>query len=92
MNSLIEWLLKFTYRKETDVHGDYSLTNVMIGKSDPNVIAILDWELSTLEILVPTLTITVSIHWTQNLQIKNTANSKAFPLLMTTLKCILRLI
>ena len=36
-------------RKQTSiVHGDYSISNVMIGKTDPNVIAILDWELSTL--------------------------------------------
>ena len=50
MNNLIEWLPNNlpTEKKTGIVHGDYSLTNVMIGKSDPNVIAILDWELSTL--------------------------------------------
>ena len=50
MNNLIDWLPKnLPSEKRTGiVHGDYSLTNVMIGKNDPNVIAILDWELSTL--------------------------------------------
>jgi|TARA_B100001758_G_C18380946_1_gene597176 aminoglycoside phosphotransferase (APT) family kinase protein len=50
MNNLIEWLPNnLPAEKKTGiVHGDYSLTNVMIGKNDPNVIAILDWELSTL--------------------------------------------
>jgi aminoglycoside phosphotransferase (APT) family kinase protein len=50
MNNLIEWLPNNlpSEKKTGIVHGDYSLTNVMIGKNDPNVIAILDWELSTL--------------------------------------------
>ena len=50
MNNLIEWLPKNlpTEKKTGIVHGDYSLTNVMVAKNDPNVIAILDWELSTL--------------------------------------------
>ena len=50
MNNLIEWLPNNlpTEKKTGIVHGDYSLTNVMIGKNDPKVIAILDWELSTL--------------------------------------------
>ena len=50
MNNLIEWLPKNlpTEKKTGIVHGDYSLTNVMVGRNDPNVIAILDWELSTL--------------------------------------------
>ena len=50
MNNLIDWLPRnLPSEKRTGiVHGDYSLTNVMIGKNDPNVIAILDWELSTL--------------------------------------------
>ena len=51
MNNLIEWLPNNlpTEKKTGIVHGDYSLTNVMIGKSDPNVIKrYLDWELSTL--------------------------------------------
>ena len=50
MNNLIDWLPKnLPSEKQTGiVHGDYSLTNVMIDKNNPNVIAILDWELSTL--------------------------------------------
>ena len=50
MNNLIKWLPDhLPSEKQTSiVHGDYSISNVMIGKTDPNVIAILDWELSTL--------------------------------------------
>ena len=50
MNNLIDWLPENlpTEKKTGIVHGDYSLSNVMIGKNDPGVIAILDWELSTL--------------------------------------------
>ena len=50
MNKLIEW---FPENLPSDkplriVHGDFSLTNLMIDKTQPEVIAILDWELSTL--------------------------------------------
>jgi|TARA_B110000444_G_scaffold184108_1_gene173118 aminoglycoside phosphotransferase (APT) family kinase protein len=50
MNNLIEWLPNNlpTEKQTSIVHGDYSLTNVMIHKQDPEVVAILDWELSTL--------------------------------------------
>ena len=50
MNNLIEWLPDNlpTEKKTSIVHGDYSLSNVMVGATDPDVIAILDWELSTL--------------------------------------------
>ena len=50
MNNLINWLPdNLPAEKQTSiVHGDYSLSNVMVGATDPNVIAILDWELSTL--------------------------------------------
>ena len=50
MNKLIEW---FPENLPSDkplriVHGDFSLTNLMIDKTQPEVIAILDWELSTI--------------------------------------------
>jgi len=50
MNNLIKWLPENlpTEKQTSIVHGDYSLSNVMVGATDPNVIAILDWELSTL--------------------------------------------
>lgn len=51
MDQLIEWLE--THIPEDDgrvslVHGDYRLDNMMFAKDKPEVIAVLDWELSTL--------------------------------------------
>ncbi|GAA6151946.1 phosphotransferase family protein [Pseudoteredinibacter isoporae] len=51
MNQLIEWLEN--NQPEDDgrvslVHGDYRLDNVMFDKNNQNIIAVLDWELSTL--------------------------------------------
>ena len=51
MERLIEWLP--ANLPEDDgvvslVHGDYRLDNVMFHKTEPRIIAVLDWELSTL--------------------------------------------
>ena len=51
MDQLIDWLAQ--NRPEDDgrvslVHGDYRLDNVMFAKDQPEIIAVLDWELSTL--------------------------------------------
>jgi aminoglycoside phosphotransferase (APT) family kinase protein len=54
MDHLMEWLPKnmpATARDETKVsivHGDYRLDNTMFHASDSRIIAVLDWELSTL--------------------------------------------
>jgi aminoglycoside phosphotransferase (APT) family kinase protein len=50
MNNLMEWLPKnLPIEKETKlVHGDFSLSNVMIDLNSFGICAILDWELSTL--------------------------------------------
>ena len=50
MNNLMEWLPKnLPIEKETKlVHGDFSLSNVMIDLNSFEICAILDWELSTL--------------------------------------------
>jgi aminoglycoside phosphotransferase (APT) family kinase protein len=51
MDELMEWLKK--NQPEDDgkvslVHGDYRLDNIMIDKTNSKIIAVLDWELSTL--------------------------------------------
>ena len=50
MDKLIEWLPKnIPEGDETSiVHGDYRLDNMMFHPAEPKILAILDWELSTL--------------------------------------------
>jgi aminoglycoside phosphotransferase (APT) family kinase protein len=50
MDRLIEWLAaRIPPPGETRVvHGDYRLDNLIVHKTEPRVIAVLDWELSTL--------------------------------------------
>ena len=51
METLIEWLPANMPPDDGTVslvHGDYRLDNVMFHKTEPRIIAVLDWELSTL--------------------------------------------
>ena len=53
MDYLIDWLPKNIpkdelYTKTAIVHGDYRLDNVVFHKTEMRIIAVLDWELSTL--------------------------------------------
>ncbi|TNE59524.1 MAG: phosphotransferase family protein [Alphaproteobacteria bacterium] len=50
MNKLIEWLPENIPADDTTtiVHGDYRLDNMVFHPTEPRVIAVLDWELSTL--------------------------------------------
>jgi aminoglycoside phosphotransferase (APT) family kinase protein len=50
MDQLIEWLPKNIPAGEetTIVHGDYRLDNLIFHPSEPKILAVLDWELSTL--------------------------------------------
>ncbi len=50
MNRLIEWLPAHVPEDEETriVHGDYRLDNVIFHPREPRILAVLDWELSTL--------------------------------------------
>jgi len=52
MDNLIEWLPKHVPQEAEEitsiVHGDYRLDNLIFHPTEPRVLAILDWELSTL--------------------------------------------
>jgi aminoglycoside phosphotransferase (APT) family kinase protein len=50
MENLIEWLPKNIPAGDetTIVHGDYRMDNVMFHPTEPKILAVLDWELSTL--------------------------------------------
>ncbi len=50
MDTLIEWLPEHVpeQSRTSVVHGDYRLDNMIFHPSEPRVIAVLDWELSTL--------------------------------------------
>ncbi|MEL6738792.1 MAG: phosphotransferase family protein, partial [Pseudomonadota bacterium] len=50
MERLIEWLPKTipAQHESSVVHGDYRIDNVIFAADEPRIIAVLDWELSTL--------------------------------------------
>lgn len=50
MDDLFDWLPKNIPAgdKTTIVHGDYRLDNMILHETEPKVVAVLDWELSTL--------------------------------------------
>jgi aminoglycoside phosphotransferase (APT) family kinase protein len=64
MEKLIEALPKMIPEtgRRSIVHGDYSLTNVIFHPSEPKVVAVLDWELSTIGDPLADFTYTL-MHW-----------------------------
>jgi aminoglycoside phosphotransferase (APT) family kinase protein len=51
MDRLVDWLARYLPTEQEDsriVHGDYRLGNVLIHPVEPRIVAVLDWELSTI--------------------------------------------
>jgi aminoglycoside phosphotransferase (APT) family kinase protein len=63
MDQLMEWLPANVPEDETCtiIHGDYKLDNMIVHPTEPRVIAILDWELSTLGNPLGDLTYQISL-------------------------------
>ena len=64
MDRLVEWLPRHlpAERPARIVHGDYRLDNMVLHPIEPRVVAVLDWELSTLGDPVADLTYLL-MHW-----------------------------
>ena len=68
MESLIDWLAATLPEQDrtTIVHGDFRIDNMIFAKDEPKVLAVLDWELSTLGDPLADLTNLLVAWWTEN--------------------------
>lgn len=76
MNSLIEWLPDHLPEETPSriVHGDYRLGNVLIHETEPRVVAVLDWELSTIGDGLADLS-----YWTMEYHVRNSEKADMIP-------------
>ncbi len=75
MEHLIEWLPKGlpADRPARIVHGDYRIDNMVLHPTEPRVLAVLDWELSTLGDPIADLTYLL-MHWVTPAHERNSLN------------------
>lgn len=62
MERLIEWIPSHIPADDSSaiVHGDYALNNLLVHPSEPRLVAVLDWELSTIGHPIADLTYAIS--------------------------------